>query len=198
MEEIILGIGLKNGLNQYLIDKMNIFFILVSLLICMSLIFFIKLKKKIFFFYLCFIAFMSSIIFAFYESRNFYSIGDMDFTVWKTWHGCYIIPFQYFGICKPQKDYLKLSNIGAIDIFIQSDSTLVIFADPHRDGYTEIKCNLKKYRYYTYAIGNGMEELEQSKQWIKLWKRYSSKYPSLSIDARDMNIEVRAEGEHEF
>ena len=146
-----------------------------------------KLKVTL---YLGIILFFSSILYVFYEGRSFYSIDKRDFTIWKTYDGCYIMPFRYWGLSKPNKNYLRLSNIGAIDIFVLNDSTLSIFADPHRDGYADIECHIENSKYYTYTASNGIEELEKSKQWLKLWNKHRSMYPYLSIDAREGNVKI--------
>ena len=160
------GAELRTGLNHYLIDNDGY---ILSYYDC-----------------LCF----SSILYVFYEGRSFYSIHKKNFTIWKTYSGCYIMPYRYWGLCKPNKNYLRLSNIGAIDIFILDDSTLSIFPDPHIDGYADIEFHMENSKFYTYTASNGIKELEQSRQWLKLWNEHRSMYPYLSIDAREDHVKV--------
>jgi hypothetical protein len=164
-------------------------FVIIAMFACSIVAFAFKWKKKNAF--LCFSAFIfiSAIILIFYLHRSFYSVGGINFTVWKTYAGCYVMPYRYWGICKPNNNYLRLSNIGAIDIYIRKDSTLMLFADPHRDGYAELDCHLKKYRYYTYITGDN-KEVEISRRWTKLWEEYASKYSYLYIDARKIDVEI--------
>ena len=61
---------------------------------------------------------------------TFYIINEVEFTVWKTYKGCYITPYKYWGVLPPEDNYLRISNIGTADIFICKDKTLCVFIDP--------------------------------------------------------------------
>lgn len=121
--------------------------------------------------------------------RSFYIINEVEFTVWKTHRGCYIIPYKYWGVLPPKDNYLRISNIGYADIFICKDKTLCVFIDPHSDGSAETVCKLKFCQYYTYST-DVKEELRKSKDWIEKWKAYQLIYPYITIDARLMKIEI--------
>lgn len=129
------------------------------------------------------------ILFSTVWHRSFYIINEVEFTVWKTYRGCYIIPYKYVGALPPKDNYLRISNIGYADIFICKDKTLCVFIDPHSDGSTETVCKLKFCQYYSYSM-DGKEELRRSRDWIKKWKAYQSIYPYITIDARSMKIEI--------
>ena len=121
--------------------------------------------------------------------RTFYIINEVEFTVWKTYKGCYIIPYKYWGVLPPKDNYLRISNIGTADIFICKGKTLCVFVDPHSDGATKTICKLKLCQYYSYSTDD-KEELKKSKDWVEKWKKYQSIYPYITIDARVMKIEI--------
>ena len=74
--------------------------------------------------YVVFLIILIVSLMLFYESRHFYKIGDRTLTVWKTNNGCFVIPYSYYGILPPQKNYLRLSNIGTVHIFIVPNDSL--------------------------------------------------------------------------
>ena len=121
--------------------------------------------------------------------RTFYVINEVEFTVWKTYKGCYITPYKYWGVLPPKDNYLRISNIGTADIFICKDKTLCVFIDPHSDGATETVCKLKSCQYYSYSTDD-KEVLKRSKDWVEEWKKYQSIYPYITIFARVMKIEI--------
>ncbi len=143
-------------------------------------------SKKSFLLGLCIFA---SVLFSVIWYRTFYVINEVEFTVWKTYKGCYITPYKYWGVLPPEDNYLRISNIGTADIFICKDKTLCVFIDPHSDGATETVCKLKPCQYYSYSTDD-KEELKRSKDWVEKWKKYQSIYPYITIDARVMKIEI--------
>ena len=90
--------------------------------------------------------FIGALIF-FYETRHFYKIGDRTLTVWKTNSGCFVIPYSYYGILPPQKNYLKLSNIGTAYIFLVPKDSLYIFTRVRDKKRLEKVGNLVKNSY---------------------------------------------------
>ena len=83
---------------------------------------------------------LSLLVFIYTQYRNFYTVNDVTFTVWKRYGGyCYIMPYRYLGVTKPKSDYIIASNIGAICVYIDKDSTLIIYDDAYRE--RGIKCN---------------------------------------------------------
>ena len=144
-------------------------------------------SKKSFLLGLCIFA---SVLFSVIWYRTFYVINEVEFTVWKTYKGCYITPYKYWGVLPPKDNYLRISNIGIADIFICKDKTLCVFIDPHSDGATETVCKLKSCQYYSYSTTGDKEELKRSRDWVEKWKKYQSKYPYITIFARVMKIEI--------
>ena len=65
------------------------------------------------------------VLFRVFWYRTFYTINEVEFTVWKTYKGCYITPYKYWGVLPPKDNYLRISNIGIADIFICKDKTLI-------------------------------------------------------------------------
>ena len=66
------------------------------------------------------------VLFRVFWYRTFYIINEVEFTVWKTYKGCYITPYKYWGVLPPKDNYLRISNIGIADIFICKDKTLCV------------------------------------------------------------------------
>lgn len=79
--------------------------------------------KKSFLLGLCIFA---SVLFSVIWYRTFYVINEVELTVWKTYKGCYITPYKYWGVLPPKDNYLRISNIGIADIFICKDKTLCV------------------------------------------------------------------------
>lgn len=113
------------------------------------------------------------VLFRVFWYRTFYIINEVEFTVWKTYKGCYITPYKYWGVLPPKDNYLRISNIGIADIFICKDKTLCVFIDPHSDGATETICKLKSCQYYSYSTTGDKEELKRSRDWVEEWKKIS-------------------------
>lgn len=143
--------------------------------------------QKTFLLGFCIFAF---VLFRVFWYRTFYIINEVEFTVWKTYKGCYITPYKYWGVLPPKDNYLRISNIGIADIFICKDKTLCVFIDPHSDGATETICKLKSGQYYSYSTMGDKEELKRSRDWVEEWKKNQSKYPYITIFARVMKIEI--------
>jgi len=124
--------------------------------------------------------------------------------VWKTQNGCYIIPYRYFGLFLPQKDYVNISNVGSLTIFIKDKSTLLIFYDRTDDGLKTINCNIKRFDYQEflpigYKKGNGgivlpdkienyfeMDSILQAKR-----KQCIDSFPFISISAGTMSVNLK-------
>ena len=126
------------------------------------------------------------VLFRVFWYRTFYIINEVEFTVWKTYKGCYITPYKYWGVLPPKDNYLRISNIGIADIFICKDKTLCVFIDPQSDGATETVCTRPRRR----PCSGDKEVLKRSKDWVEEWKKYQSIYPYITIDARVMKIEI--------
>jgi len=123
--------------------------------------------------------FIGALIF-FYETRHFYKIGDRTLTVWKTNSGCFVIPYSYYGILPPQKNYLKL---------VPKDS-LYIFVEPYSDGYSELSNHMYSSKLITYSAATS-SALKQSKLWVDSFEKYKKLYPFISVEARYMDILIK-------
>src|SRR5690606_1486998 len=67
------------------------------------------------------IGFLTIIVIAaiwFGQSRTFYCINGMYFTVWKTFNDvCYVIPRKYYGLIKPKDNYIQTTNTSQFTIY---------------------------------------------------------------------------------
>ena len=88
------------------------------------------------------------------QYRHFYNVGNMTFTVWKTGNGyCYITPYKYWSVTIPNTNYIRVPNLGGVNIFILKDSTLVIFQEFIYEKGTEFtECVLSDYKYRFYPF----------------------------------------------
>lgn len=140
--------------------------------------------------YVVFLIILIVSLMLFYESRHFYKIGDRTLTVWKTNNGCFVIPYSYYGIIPPQKNYLKLSNIGTVHIFIVPNDSLYIFAEPYSDGYSELSNQMNNSKMITYSADTP-NAIVQSKLWVDSFEKYRKQYPYISVDARYMDVLIK-------
>lgn len=180
---------------------MSLLLIFISIIV-LAFVFFLAHKyshKKLIITILC----VASLVFAWSQYRHFYKVNDQEFTVWKTKNGCYIMPYKYWGITLPKENYISISNLGSLTIFVNDSSTLLIFKDRnYSDQERYIKCNLHEYNYQLFTpieypqMENGdsipvdiindyfnEDSLLQAKRNICI-----NTFPSISIDARDMAI----------
>jgi hypothetical protein len=130
------------------------------------------------------------VLIIFYETRHFYKIGDRTLTIWKTNSGCFVIPYSYYGILPPQKNYLKLSNIGTAYIFLVPKDSLYIFVEPYSDGYSELSNHMYSSKLITYSAATS-SALKQSKLWVDSFDKYKKLYPFISVEARYMDILIK-------
>ena len=132
-------------------------------------------------------------IFIWNQYRHFYHVGNMTFTVWKKYGGyCYITPYKYWGISAPKKDYIKLSNIADIDIYIDKDSTLLIFNDYLYLKYPDnkVECNFSTFKYKHFML-DSLSSIENTKLHELERIIYKRKYPFIYIDIRHMKTEIQ-------
>ena len=140
--------------------------------------------------YVVFLIILIVSLMLFYESRHFYKIGDRTLTVWKTNNGCFVIPYSYYGILPPQKNYLKLSNIGTAYIFLVPKDSLYIFVEPYSDGYSELSNHMYNSKLITYSAATS-SALKHSKLWVDSFEKYKKLYPFISVEARYMDILIK-------
>jgi len=125
-------------------------------------------------------------IFIWTQYRHFYRVADLTFTVWKRTDGyCYITPYAYWGFSSPKDDYIRASNIGQIDIYIDNDSTLLVFNSYHHLEYkNEIECYLRKYKYRHFEASPSYND----KSWELKRIKYRNNLPFIEINIREMNV----------
>lgn len=114
------------------------------------------------------------------QYRNFYKINNSTFTIWHTPNGYYVLPYKYFGITYPKRNYLLSSNACSTDIFIGKDSSLFVFSNSYiLDKSTSFVCfnSLSwKYKYLQNDLLISRSEVDDSVQlYIK------NGYPQISI-----------------
>ena len=61
------------------------------------------------------------------EYKFYYTVEDVTFTFWNTSNGCYIMPYKYTGLLFPKDNYLIVSPLDYIDIFVGDDIIYVFF-----------------------------------------------------------------------
>ena len=142
--------------------------------------------KKFLFFVLCIIA----LIFTWKQYRHFYQVGNITLTVWKKWGGyCYITPHKYWGISAPENNYIKMRNLGDIYIYVDKDSTLLIFNYPNYGCENYVECNLTDYHYQHFEVG--LEPSSDDESWRnKIASIDSLKLPYIYIDVRWMQAKI--------
>lgn len=127
------------------------------------------------------------LVIAWFQYRNFYKVNNHVFTVWKSNKGCFITPYCFLGFSKPQKDYIHLSNVGSILIYMKKDSSFLIFDNCMTDS---IRCFSKTYKFR--LIRRNDQSLETVHQWeaqIDSCKNNGLSY--INIDVRNMKVDTR-------
>ena len=82
-----------------------------------------------------------------YYKRDFYRIGVVDFTFWKTNKGCYILPYKYWGFIPPKDDFILASNTCIIHVFVENDTLIHLFAESYMTEKNEIFVNFFLHSY---------------------------------------------------
>ena len=133
-----------------------------------------------------------TLIFIFLQYRHFYQINAITFTVWKKWEGkCYITPYPYLGFYTPQQNYIQMSNLGEIDIFIDQDSTLLIFNEEWGEGaLNNVKCYFPNYKYKHFYL-DSLSTKEETKTFLIERAKYRKTLPSIFISAKSMWVETQ-------
>lgn len=143
--------------------------------------------KKLLFFVICIIL----LAFIWKQYRHFYQVDDVTFTAWKTSEGyCYITPYKYWGVSPPKNNYIKLSNVGYINIFIDKDSTLLIFNDYFYLKNNNVECKFNDYKYKHFGLDSlsSMKETKLHEIKRKEHKRY---LPYIEMDVGYMKVETQ-------
>ena len=127
--------------------------------------------------------------------RGVYKLGDTDYvTVWKRAGGdCYIMPYKYYGLILPKKNFFVADNLGGLDI-VKEDSTLLI-CDACSEKDKKIKgIYLPDYKYEYIDYYPHFDEVPKSERFDtlmsydrKIIKRITN-LPHLDIDIRHFSV----------
>lgn len=131
------------------------------------------------------------VVFFFCQFRHFYQVDNMTFTVWKKWGGyCYVTPYRYWGLFTPRGDYIKMPNVGNINIYIDNDSTLLIFNESTNDGIcNDVECHFYTYKFKHFYL-DSLSSLEETRLFEMKRVGYRQTLPFIDISPRSMWVEV--------
>lgn len=54
------------------------------------------------------------------------------------------------GFYFTKSNYINISNLGSLVIFIENDTTLLIFLNRNYDGVEKLNCNIEKFNYQEF------------------------------------------------
>lgn len=122
-----------------------------------------KTLKKIFKIFAFGITLISISLLILGQIRSFYQVGDFTFTVWKNLGGtCYIMPYKYYGIFPPKKNFITTPNLGGITICIDKGThNFTIFGEGFEHfGETTICLPDYTYNYIKDPYNGSMKEID--------------------------------------
>lgn len=132
-----------------------------------------------------FIIVVGTLAFIKIEHRYFYTIHDINFTVWKRLGGdCIIMPYKYYGLTVPKSDYIIASNRGAISIFVNNDLSLIFYNEAY-DQKEQINFNLPNYKY-NYIEYPRKEGIDSIRSYAKKQSELREYLPNIYIDIKEM------------
>ena len=125
------------------------------------------------------------------QYRHFYQVDNMTFTVWKKWGGyCYVTPYRYWGLFTPERNYIKMSNVGNVNVYLDKNSTLLIFNESTNDGATnDVECHLQTYKFKHFSL-NSLSSMEETRLFEVKKRGYRQTLPFIDISPRSMWVEV--------
>lgn len=134
---------------------------------------------------------IGAVVFFFCQFRHFYQVDNMTFTVWKKWGGyCYVTPYRYWGLFTPKRDYIKMSNVGNINIYLDKDSTLLIFNESTNDGIcNDVECHLHTYKFKHFYL-DSLSSMEETRLFEMKRVEYRQTLPFIDISPRSMWVEA--------
>ncbi len=95
------------------------------------------------------------------ESRYFFKFNSMNFTVWYTPNGTYIIPCKYYKLTFPTDNYLRMLGYQDLNIFIDENETFHIFdSAPYGMDCEESEVTLKNIKYVLHLYSQNRELFE--------------------------------------
>lgn len=147
--------------------------------------------KKFFILIMLVVLSIGTLAFSFCQFRHFYRVDNMIFTVWKKVGGyCYVIPYRYWGLFSPAKDYIKMSNVGNVGIYIDKDSTLLILNEFTNDGiYNGVECHFQTYKFKHIYL-DSLSSMEEVRLFEMKRAGYRQTLPFIDISPRSMWVEI--------
>lgn len=130
------------------------------------------------------------------QSRDFYCLlGDRCVTVWKHVGGlCYVIPGKYYGITKPQDDYILTTNASSLDVIWEGSGPEIIVSMDEKSKIINTSkevllqdYNLRKAHYdslFTYFDGT--------------YKRYKKTTDFISLSSRKTTLRIKMARSYSF
>jgi hypothetical protein len=96
------------------------------------------------------IAIVLIVYFFLFQKRNIYRIGkDTYVTTWKQWNGnTFVMPYKYYGLVPPQKNYFSVSTNSGLDLIFIDDSTIVIKSNSKSNSQEITSFDNYRYLYY--------------------------------------------------
>ena len=115
------------------------------------------------------------------EYKFYYTVEDVTFTFWNTFNGCYIMPYKYTGLLFPKDNYMIVSPLDCIDIFVGDDIIYVFSQDSYKKSYLPFSSDEGKYK--VFADSNTDNDRLAAWEYCK-----KMKYPKIQIYIFGMRI----------
>ena len=102
------------------------------------------------------------------ESRSFYVLAkNKPITIWKTYgNKCFIVFGKYYGLCPPEKDYIKTTNSNALTIIVDDRSDIDFVVSNDYNAIVFIDSSTVQVKYFEYCKRNLFEEQYYSNKMI--------------------------------
>ena len=152
------------------------------------------MKKKIVFRIIGLLLILLHLSCTFYllEYKFYYTVEDVTFTFWNTSNGCYIMPYKYTGLLFPKDNYLIVSPLDYIDIFVGDDIIYVFSQDSsHNRSYLPFSSDEGKYK--VFADSNTDNDRFAAWEYCK-----KMGYPNIQIYIFGMHIKNDKSAEYDF
>ncbi len=141
------------------------------------------------------------LVLSFPYMRSFHTINGVTFTIWKTSTGCYIMPYRYFGLSDPPKDYLKVANLAYLTIIVKDQNNLIVFHNRSDAGLKEWYSCIESMNYeefmpagYFYEDGHlkfrAEDYFKDCDSLAKKKEIYINSYPCMTVDVGPQRIYI--------
>jgi hypothetical protein len=139
-----------------------------------------KIKKR---WYLIIVPIL--VFFWYGQKRNFYCLdGDKCITVWKTYNNtCYIIPGKYYGVIKPQDNYILTTNLNDVTIYFVDKMSDSIFVRCEKD-YTIYNVNKSKFNIIDYYKNTNRNE-------SIIYSKNHTKFSDVNMNVNYINLFIQ-------